>query len=130
MKKIYNEFKTFISRGNVVDLAVAFILGAAFKDILNSLLNDIIIPVITLLVGNDGLNNLKYVVIEATETTQEVAINYGIFLSNILEFFLIAIVVFTVIKLMNSLQSTLSQVPDKVEQKIDELKEIITKEKE
>ena len=61
MKKFFNEFKTFVSKGNVLDLAVAFIIGAAFKDIINSLVKDILTPVLSLIVGDEGFGNFKYV---------------------------------------------------------------------
>lgn len=107
MKKFFGEFKTFITKGNVMDLAVAFIIGAAFKTIISSLVNDILTPIISLVVGDKGFVNYKYVITEANEAEGilENAINYGNFIQNIFDFFIIALVVFLIIKLINRLSA-------------------------
>jgi large conductance mechanosensitive channel len=96
MKKFMAEFKEFINRGNVVDMAVGIMIGAAFKAIVDSLVNDIISPVIGLLFKQDfsGL----------TLTLWGVELKYGAFIMAILNFLIIAFVLFLIIKLMNSLR--------------------------
>ena len=96
MKKFMAEFKEFINRGNVVDMAVGIMIGAAFKAIVDSLVNDIISPLIGLLFKQDfsGL----------TLTLWGVELKYGAFIMAILNFLIIAFVLFLIIKLMNSLR--------------------------
>lgn len=96
------EFKEFISRGSVVDLAVGVIIGGAFTAIVTSLVNDIIMPVIGLLFGGVDFTSLRYVITPAVGDTPEAAIYYGNFIQSIVNFLLIALVIFTVIKLINN----------------------------
>lgn len=95
------EFKEFISRGNVLDLAVGVIIGGAFTAIVTSLVNDVVMPVIGLLIGGISFSDLKYVITPATGTTAEAAIYYGNFIQSVVNFLLIALVVFIVVKAMN-----------------------------
>ena len=102
-KKGYiTEFKEFISRGSVVDLAVGVIIGGAFTAIVTSLVNDIIMPAIGLLFGGIDFTSLRYVITPAVGDKPEAAIYYGNFIQSIVNFLLIALVIFTVIKLINS----------------------------
>lgn len=101
MKKFIAEFKEFISRGSVVDLAVGIIIGGAFTSIVNSLVNDIVMPVIGLLFGGIDFTGLKLVFKPATDGAPEAALYYGNFIQNVVNFLLIALVIFTVIKFMN-----------------------------
>lgn len=96
-----SEFKTFIAQGNVLDLAVGIIIGAAFGKIINSLMEDILNPVIGLALGGVDLTQLKYVIKEAVGTLPEVAIRYGNFLNTILQFLLVAWVIFMIVKAAN-----------------------------
>jgi len=109
MKKFFNEFKKFISKGNVMDFAVAFIIGAAFKAIISSLVKDVIMPVVSLIVGPEGFENFKYVITEANEATgvAENAIYYGSFIQSIIDFIIIAFVVFMMIKTINRIKDRL-----------------------
>lgn len=108
MKKFFNEFKEFISRGNVLNLAVGVIIGAAFQSIVKSLTDDIISPVIGLLVKTD-FKDLAVVVKEAVldeageVLTPEVAIRYGAFITAIINFFIMALVIFLLVKFVNKL---------------------------
>lgn len=90
------EFKEFISRGNMMDLAVGVIIGAAFTAIVNSLVKDLINPLIGLFIGKIDLSNLKFTVGEAT-------FKYGSFLNAVINFLIIALVVFFLIKLVNKM---------------------------
>lgn len=103
------EFKKFVARGNVMDMAVGVIVGGAFGKISTSLVNDMIMPAVSLLIGGVTFKEWKWVLREAVldETGAEVAkaisINYGLFLSTILDFLIIALAVFCMIKLLNHL---------------------------
>lgn len=90
------EFKEFISRGNMMDLAVGFIIGATFTAIVNSLVKDLINPLIGLFIGKIDLSNLKFTIGEAT-------FKYGSFLNAVINFLIIALVVFFLIKLVNKI---------------------------
>ena len=95
------EFKKFAMRGNVLDLAVGIIIGAAFGRIVSSLVADIVMPIIGLLFGGINLSNLQIVMRAATETTPASAITYGQFLQSVVDFLLVAFSVFLVIRVMN-----------------------------
>jgi large conductance mechanosensitive channel len=103
MVKVFQEFKKFISKGSIIDLSVAVIIGTAFGRVVTSLTRDIIMPVISLVTGEQGFENYKYVITEADAANNiaENAIYYGAFIENILDFVLIALVVFLLIKTIN-----------------------------
>ena len=103
MKKLFDEFKAFISRGNVIDMAVGVIIGSAFTAIVNSLVNDVVMPVISVITGGVDFTDWKWVITPGTEEIAECAVRYGQFIQNIINFLLIAIVVFVMVKLINSL---------------------------
>ncbi len=96
-KGFFGEFKEFISRGNVVDMAVGVVVGGAFTAIVNSLVNDIIMPIIGALTGGVDFNSLSIKVGEAS-------INYGLFIQNIVYFILVAFVIFLVVKGINKMR--------------------------
>ena len=96
------EFKEFISRGSVVDLAVGVIVGSAFTSIVNSLVNDIVMPIIGMLFGGIDFTDLKYVITPATEDVAEAAIRYGNFIQNVVNFLLVSFVIFVTVKALNS----------------------------
>ncbi len=108
-KGFFGEFKEFIARGNVMDMAVGVIIGGAFGKISTSLVNDIIMPLISMLTGGIDFKTwtwvLKSAVLDATgaEVTPAVSVNYGTFLATILDFVIIAFAVFCMIKAINSL---------------------------
>lgn len=97
------EFKEFISRGNVIDLAVGVIIGSAFTAIVNSLVNDLVMPFVGMIIGNISFENFKYVIAPASGDIPESAIRYGLFVQNIVNFLLIALVVFLMVKAINKL---------------------------
>ncbi|MBO5266335.1 MAG: large-conductance mechanosensitive channel protein MscL [Ruminiclostridium sp.] len=104
------EFKEFISRGNVMDMAVGVIIGGAFTKIVNSVVSDIITPALGLLTGNVDFAELKVVLSEAvmegeTVVKEELAIRYGVFLDALINFFLIAICVFLMVKVINTIKT-------------------------
>ena len=96
------DFKAFIIRGNVVDMAVGIIIGAAFGKIVSSIVNDIIMPPIGLLIGGVNFTDLKVVLKAATETAPAVTWNYGNFLQVCLDFLIVAFAVFLLIKAINA----------------------------
>lgn len=118
MKKLIEEFKEFISKGNVLDLAVGVIIGSAFQKIVTSLVNDILMPFLGLVTGGHDFTSLTLKFKDAT-------INYGLFIQNIIDFLLMAFCIFIIIKLFNTLKSSL----DKKEE-TEEVKEEIKKSNE
>lgn len=98
------EFKTFIAQGNVLDLAVGVVIGAAFGKITTSLVEDIINPILGLLIGGVDFTQLKIVLKEAVGETPEVAIKYGNFIQTLIQFLLIAWVIFLIVKVANRLR--------------------------
>jgi large conductance mechanosensitive channel len=99
---IIGEFKTFISRGNVMDLAVGLIIGSAFTAIVSSLVNDIVMPIVGTVLGGVNFTDLKFVIRHATADKAQLAIAYGNFLQAVVDFLLIAFVVFILVKTLNS----------------------------
>ena len=98
MKNFINEFKKFAMRGNVIDMAVGIIIGAAFGKIVDSLVKDIIMPPIGVVLGKVDFSELKLML------TNEVSINYGNFINNVISFLIVAFAVFVLIKAINTLQ--------------------------
>lgn len=96
VKNVLGEFKKFIEKGNVIDLAVGVVIGSAFTGIVNSLVNDIITPSIGLIIGKIDFSNL---VIPGTQ------IKYGSFINNVINFFIIAFCIFILVKFINKLTS-------------------------
>ena len=111
MKKFFGEFKEFISRGSVIDLAVGVIIGGAFTSIVNSLVNDVIMPIIGLLFGGIDFSDLKIVITPGTEEVAEAAIRYGAFIQNVVNFLLVAVVIFMMIRLINKFRRKKEESP-------------------
>lgn len=105
-----NEFITFINRGNVMDLAVGVVVGSAFTKIVNSLVNDIIMPIVSLIGGGFDFSTLSLTIGDAT-------ITYGSFIQNTVNFLIIALVVFLMIKFINKLHKKAEQVESKIKSK-------------
>jgi large conductance mechanosensitive channel len=106
---LIKEFKAFAMRGNVVDMAVGIIIGAAFGKIITSLVNDVIMPPIGMLVGNIDFSNmailLKQETVDAAGTTiPAVTLGYGMFINTVINFLIVALAIFAVIKAMNSMK--------------------------
>lgn len=110
MKKFIEEFKAFIAKGNVIDMAVAVVVGGAFGKIVTSLVNDIIMPLIGLITGGFNVKDAKWVIEAAvmdgeTVVTPEVALTYGAFIQTIIDFLLIALSIFIFLKLILAAKS-------------------------
>ncbi len=116
MKKFMDEFKAFISRGNVVDMAVGVIVGSAFTAIVNSLVKDIVTPCIGVLTGGVDFTQMKYVITPGTEEVAEVAILYGNFIQAIINFLIIAFVVFCMVKMINKMRAKMEEAKKKEEE--------------
>ena|SRR5437868_2626482 len=127
--KFIHEFKAFVLRGNVVDLAVGVIIGAAFGKIVSSLVNDIIMPPIGLLLGKVDFKNLAFTLREATAPDGKgaVVIHYGAFLNTIIEFGIIAFCVFLLIKGINALikKEEAKAPPTQTEQLLAEIRDLL-----
>ena len=103
MNSFFAEFKKFITRGNVLDMAVGVVVGSAFTAIVNSLVKDILNPIIGLITGGIDFSNLKIVLKPASGEVAELAIRYGLFINAIIQFVLIAFVLFLIVKSFNKL---------------------------
>lgn len=107
-KGFFAEFKAFAMRGNVIDLAVGMIIGSAFGKITNSLVNDVIMPAVSMLLGGVNFSDWKIVLKEAViengeEIAAAVSINYGTLISTILDFIILAFAIFCMVKAINTL---------------------------
>ena len=116
MKKFFEEFKIFAMRGNVIDLAVGVVVGGAFGKITNSLVNDIIMPAVSMLTGGINFSDWKIVLKQAViengeEIASAVTINYGTLISTIIDFIILAFAVFCMVKAINSLHRKKEEAP-------------------
>jgi large conductance mechanosensitive channel len=107
---MWKEFREFIMRGNVIDLAVGIIIGAAFTTIVNSLVNDILMPPVGHVLGNVDFSNLfivlsggEYSSLAAAQEAGAATINYGLFITNVINFLIVAFVVFLVVRSFNNM---------------------------
>ena len=105
------EFKDFAIKGNVVDMAVGIIIGAAFGKIVSSLVKDIIMPPIGLAIGGVDFSDLAIVLKEAVGETAAVTINYGTFLQTCIDFLIVAFAIFVAVKVMNSMKKQEEESP-------------------
>lgn len=112
MKKIIDEFKQFVMRGNVLDLAVGVIIGGAFQKIVNSLVNDMIMPLVTVLTGGINftdwfiaLDGNTYKTLSEAQSAGAATLSYGTFLTEVLNFLIMAFVIFLMVKTMNALSN-------------------------
>ena len=101
---LLTEFKEFAMKGNVIDMAVGVVIGAAFGKIVTSLVNDIIMPLVSVVTGNIDFSNLQYVhsYVNAAGAKAEIVVKYGAFMNTIIDFLIVAFCIFMVIKVMNS----------------------------
>lgn len=108
MKKLWEDFKKFAFKGNVIDMAVGVMIATAFSAIVNSLVNDLFMPLLSLLVGRIDFSNLKWVLGEGEGAA---SINYGAFLQAVINFLVIAVCVFAFVKLIGRLYRRQAQEP-------------------
>jgi len=109
------EFKKFISRGSVIDMAVGLIMATYFGAIVKSLVNDIIMPPVGMLLGGVDFSSLKFIIQEAQGEQAEIALKYGLFINTILTFLIVSFAIFMVVKTYNKMQ-------DKMQKKEEEVK--------
>ena len=112
--KFWQEFKAFISKGNIIDLAVAVVIGTAFNTIVTSLVNDIIMPLITWALGANSLADLSVVLQRDSEGVATLTWNYGNFIQSMIDFLIIALTIFVILKLMMKSSQLFKQVESKV----------------
>ena len=130
IKTFFKEFREFISRGNVLDLAVGVIIGAAFGKIVTSLTNDMIMPLVTLAMGKNSLSELSVelrpaVLNEAGETVaQALTWNWGNFLQTIIDFLIIAFVVFLIIKVMMHVKRVGEKISEEGREFVEKVKDV------
>jgi len=126
MKNLINEFKEFIKRGNVIDLAVAVVIGGAFSSIVNSLVNDLIMPVIGVIIGGINFTGL-------TLRVGTAVIRYGAFLQNVINFLIIAFAIFMLVKLINKFFKKKEEVKEVVKSEevilLEEIRDLLKKNK-
>jgi len=130
---LMKEFKSFAMRGNVVDLAVAVVIGGAFGRIVTSLVNDIIMPPLGVLLGGVDFKDLVIIIKKATDEVDAVTMNYGMFIQNIIDFIIIAFAIFMIIKGINSLRKKEAEkpadppAPTTQEQLLTEIRDLLKK---
>ena len=129
---MFKEFKDFISKGNVMDLAVGVIIGAAFGKIVTSLVDDMIMPILGIILGKVNFSGLKLVITPASGDTPEVAVLYGSFIQNVVNFLIMAFVIFLMVKLVNKLkkpaevvENAIEELPTKEEALLAEIRDIL-----
>lgn len=112
MKNFMNEFKTFIMRGNVLDLAVGVIIGGVFQKIITSMVNDIIMPLITLITGGIdfkqwfiALDGGTYASLEEAQAAYAATLNYGVFITEVINFLIMAFVIFIIVRTVNKISA-------------------------
>lgn len=129
--KFIEEFKAFVMRGNVVDMAVGVIIGAAFGKIVSSLVADVMMPPIGLLVGGVDFSNLEWVIKAAVDTAPAVTLKYGLFINNVINFVIMAFAIFLMIKGISALQKkeqiapSLPPAPSKEELLLAEIRDLL-----
>ena len=121
MKKIFNEFKTFIARGNVIDLSVGVVMGTAFSKIVTSLVNDVIMPLVGIAIGGIDFTSLSI-------KLRDAVINYGNFIQEVVNFLIIAFCIFIIVKGINKLTENLEKSKEKLLKKQEKKKEEAPKE--
>ncbi|WP_142827920.1 large conductance mechanosensitive channel protein MscL [Planococcus soli] len=126
---MWEDFKKFALKGNVIDLAVAVVIGAAFGKVVTSLVQDIIMPLVGILVGGVSVENWSY-------TFNDVVLNYGLFIQSIIDFFIIAFSIFMVIRIFTKLKRKKDvpaaeepEVLDKTQEILLEIRDLLGKEK-
>lgn len=105
MKNFFQEFKTFAMKGNVIDLAVGVIIGTAFSKIVSSLVNNLLMPILSLIIGKISISDLS-VTIASRIGGEPIILQYGLFLQNIIDFLIIALSIFIALKFVNKLMRT------------------------
>ncbi len=125
-----SEFKEFAVKGNMIDMAVGIIIGAAFGKIISSLVADVIMPPIGVLMGGVDFKGLSYTLQEAVDGAEAVTLNYGAFIQNVVDFVIVAMAIFLVVKLINSAkkkEEAKPTPPPKQEVLLEEIRDLLKK---
>jgi len=128
MKKFWAEFKKFIGKGNIIDLAIGVVIGTAFNKIVTSLVNDIIMPLVSLAVGGASVTDWKWVITPAeydangAVVVAETALKYGVFIQTLIDFMIIALSLFIVVKVYTYSKNKLGQINDTITAEVKKLK--------
>ena len=129
---MFKEFKEFISKGNVMDLAVGVIIGGAFGKIVTSLVDDMIMPILGIILGKINFTALKLVITPAEGDKPEVSVLYGSFIQNVVNFLIMAFVIFLMVKAVNKLrkpakkvEEVIEEIPTKEETLLTEIRDIL-----
>ena len=101
MKNIFKEFKNFAVKGNMIDMAIGIVIGTAFNDVVNTLVKKVVMPPLSLMTDDVNLSNKKFVLRNASEQMEEVAIGYGEFIEVLIDFAIITFTIFMVLKFIN-----------------------------
>ncbi len=113
MKKFYQEFKDFALKGNMIDMAIGIIIGVAFNNVVSTLVKKVIMPPFSMLSSGVNLKDRKYILQEATEGASEIAIGWGELLEVLVDFLIITMTIFMVVKLMNRFRRKADDPTDK-----------------
>ncbi|WP_341707800.1 large-conductance mechanosensitive channel protein MscL [Halopseudomonas sp.] len=134
--KLLDEFKAFAMRGNVVDMAVGIIIGAAFGKVVSSFVNNVVMPPLGVMIGGVNFTDLSIVLKEAEGEVAEVAIGYGLFIQSLVDFVIIAAAVFIAVKVMNSMKKkeeaapAAPPAPSKEEVLLGEIRDLLKEQKQ
>jgi len=118
--KVLKEFKEFINRGSVMDLAVGIIIGGAFTAIVTSLVNDVVMPVVSMIIGGFDFSALKLTIPAYIEGVEPATINYGSFLQAVVNFLIIGFVIFLMVRTLNKMRERAERLAKKAEDKKEE----------
>ncbi len=128
---MFKEFKEFISKGNVIDLAVGVIIGGAFGKIVNSFVDSIIMPILGLIIGKVNFQELRLVLKQADGVNPELAITYGLFIQNVINFLVIGFVLFLMVKTINKKrkkeEEAVEEKPTVDQELLKEIRELLKK---
>jgi large conductance mechanosensitive channel len=130
---LMKDFKSFAMKGNVIDLATAVIIGAAFGKIISSLVNDVLMPPLGLLLGKVDFKDLKIILTKGVDGAADVTLNYGMFVQNIFDFLIIAFCIFMIIRAVQKLEKKKLEepaappAPSKQEQLLEEIRDLLKK---
>jgi len=113
MKKLFQDFKNFAVKGNMIDMAIGIIIGTAFNNVVNTLVKKIVVPPLSLLTDDVNLINKKWILRNASEDVEEVAIGYGEFMEVLIDFSIIAFTIFMVLKFINKFKDKAEDPEDK-----------------
>ena len=124
------EFKEFINRGSVIDLAVGVVIGGAFTSIVNSLVNDVVMPIVSMTIGGFDFSNLKITIPAYAPGIEPATINYGSFITAVINFLIIALVIFIMVKALNKMKKKAAPAPveDKAAAKVEDSQTEVLKE--